>query len=58
MPLKMKMLITNQNRTPLQNQVNSVGLRSQGSRAPNSFNSSIISRIHNAKAGCGTCGRH
>ena len=52
------MLITNQNRTPLQNQVNSVGLRSQGARAQNSLNSSIISRIHNAKAGCGTCGRH
>jgi len=58
MPLKMKMLITNQNRVVLQNQVNSVGIRSQVSRAQNSLNTSIISRIHNAKAGCGSCGKH
>jgi hypothetical protein len=27
-------------------------------KASTALNSSIIGRIHNAKAGCGSCGRH
>lgn len=27
-------------------------------RAPTSLSSPIISRIHNVKPGCGSCGRH
>lgn len=27
-------------------------------KAPTALNQSIIGRIHNVKAGCGSCGRH
>lgn len=27
-------------------------------KAPTALNESIIGRIHNVKAGCGSCGRH
>ena len=58
----MNMFITNGNLRPSQKRptISQENLASYSSapRAISALNSSIIGRIHNAKSGCGSCGRH
>ena len=56
----MNMFISNGNPTPQQRAVfNAANIASAPTVKPSSsLNSSIIARIHNAKSGCGSCGRH
>jgi hypothetical protein len=57
MPAKIKMFITNGNTIPIHaRSINKTALTT--TRAPSALNTSIIGRIHSAKAGCGSCGRH
>jgi hypothetical protein len=58
MPQKIKMFISNQNAVPAQikTQINTANLAAYSSR-PVSLNSSMISRIHNVRPGCGSCGK-
>lgn len=57
MPAKIKMFISNGNVIPIQpRSINQTTLTA--ARAPSALNESIIGRIHSAKAGCGSCGRH
>jgi len=60
MPAKINMFISNGNPTPQQHAAfNAANIASAPSIKPSSaLNSSIISRIHNVKSGCGSCGRH
>ena len=67
MPAKINMFLSNGNLKPSQIRsiVNKANLSSVSPAAPKAvpkastaLNSSIIGRIHNAKAGCGSCGRH
>jgi len=68
MPAKISMFLSNGNIRPSQirSMVNKANLASVSPAAPKAaapkastaLNSSIIGRIHNAKAGCGSCGRH
>jgi hypothetical protein len=59
MPAKINMVITNGNIMPAQ--LRSImappTLGAGTPRAPTALNASIISRIHNVKPGCGSCGR-
>ena len=56
----MNMFISNGNPTPQQRAAfNAANIASAPAIKPSSsLNSSIIGRIHNAKSGCGSCGRH
>ena len=56
----MNMFISNGNPTPQQRAAfNAANIASAPSIKPSSsLNSSIIARIHNAKSGCGSCGKH
>lgn len=67
MPAKINMFLSNGNLRPSQFRsiANKANLSSVSPAAPKvapkastALNSSIIGRIHNAKAGCGSCGRH
>jgi hypothetical protein len=66
MPAKMNMFISNGNFNPqIHREINTANLASSvGSTAvatksaPTSLTASIISRIHNVRPGCGSCGRH
>jgi len=67
MPAKISMFLSNGNIRPSQIRsiVNKANLASvsplatkAAPKASTALNSSIIGRIHNAKAGCGSCGRH
>ncbi len=63
MPAKINMFLSNGNLRPSQfrSMVNKANLSSVSPvvpKASTALNSSIIGRIHNAKAGCGSCGRH
>lgn len=60
----MKMYISNGNQTLLQMEMLN-RLKAAPAPAPtqnkdqkSSLNSSMIGRIHNAKSGCGSCGKH
>lgn len=63
MPQKINMFITNGNFIPTQikSQINTANLAtiSAPKSAPKSapLNSSMITRIHNVRPGCGSCGR-
>jgi hypothetical protein len=60
MPKKMFMQISNGNASSAQlanfNSKNAL-VKAASLTAPTSLNSSMISRIHNIKGGCGGCGR-
>ncbi len=58
MPIKMKMLII-QNNQPSNQPINFNAIKSSISSTTTSsaLNSPFIARIHNAKAGCSSCGR-
>ena len=63
MPAKINMVLSNGNYIPqLPRQINSASLASAPIVATKSVSSSlnapIISRIHNIRPGCGSCGRH
>ena len=61
MPAIIKMRLSNNNPTAAQisNMTAKNALTAQQNRfIPNSLNSSMITRIHNLKPGCGGCGRH
>lgn len=59
---KINMVISNGNQQPvLQRPVNTSGLANPPAVSNiklTPLNGSIIGRIHNAKSGCGSCGRH
>jgi hypothetical protein len=61
MPQKIRMFITNSNIVPpqqLNNTNNISNLASKPSTKPSSLlNAAMISRIHNVRPGCGSCGR-
>lgn len=59
MPAKMNMVISNGNILPsqLRSLTASYNLANNTPKAPSALNASIISRIHNVKPGCGSCGR-
>ena len=60
MPAKINMFITNGNLRPIQQRsmINKESLASYTKPSVVPLNSSMIGRIHNAKSGCGSCGRH
>jgi hypothetical protein len=63
MPAKINMVLSNGNYIPqATRQINSASLASAPIVATKSVSSSlnapIISRIHNVRPGCGSCGRH
>jgi len=64
MPAKMNMFLANVNQPSLflNKQINTSslgGIRSTDiSKASSAINAPMIGRIHNVKAGCGSCGRH
>jgi hypothetical protein len=59
MPLKIQMRLSNGNPTPSQiANFNSKNVLPTPLSIPTSLKSSMISRIHNVKPGCGGCGRH
>jgi hypothetical protein len=59
MPAKINMVISNGNILPPQLRSAPVPptLGAGVTKAPTALNSPIISRIHNVKPGCGSCGR-
>ncbi len=62
MPKKLNMFISNGNYNPsLKSQINAASLGGVSTmpttKAPSALNAPIISRIHNVKGGCGSCGR-
>jgi len=65
MPQKINMIISNGNTIPMIHSKthNVESLASSSSvpdvkKAPSSLNAPILARIHNARPGCGSCGRH
>lgn len=61
MPQKINMFISNGNIKPAfqqQNFNNSNLVSAQAPKAPSSLKAPILSRIHNVRPGCGSCGRH
>lgn len=60
MPQKINMVISNNNATSFQiaqmKAINTASLAATP-KPPSSLNAPIISRIHNVKPGCGSCGR-
>lgn len=62
MPAKINMFLSNGNYVPQQakktiNIANLAVAPSQAKQVNTSLNNSMISRIHNARPGCGSCGR-
>ncbi len=63
MPQKINMFLSNGN-TPRLNfiQMNTASLAYNpsmaSSKAPTALNAPILSRVHNVRPGCGSCGRH
>jgi hypothetical protein len=63
MPQKINMFISNGNPSPaLIRQFNTASLGSNPSmaapKAPSALNAPFLSRIHNVRPGCGSCGKH
>ncbi len=62
MPAKINMVLSNGNYIPQSTrQINSASLASApivATKSVSSLNAPIISRIHNVRPGCGSCGRH
>jgi hypothetical protein len=63
MPAKINMFISNGNPPPAM--IQQMNVASLGGaphmaslKAPSAINAPMISRVHNVKAGCGSCGRH
>ena len=59
MPQKLNMFITNGNFIPAQikSQINTENLAIISAPKSAPLNSSMITRIHNVRPGCGSCGR-
>jgi hypothetical protein len=59
MPQKLNMLITNGNFIPpqIKSQINTANLASIPAARSSALNTSMITRIHNVRPGCGSCGR-
>jgi hypothetical protein len=59
MPQKLNMLITNGNFIPpqIKSQINTANLATIPAQKSAALNSSMITRIHNVRPGCGSCGR-
>ena len=62
MPAKINMFLSNGNYVPQQpkqtiNIANLAGVPAPTKQVNTSLNNSMISRIHNARPGCGSCGR-
>jgi hypothetical protein len=59
MPQKLNMFITNGNFIPpqIKAQITTANLASIPAAKPAALNSSMITRIHNVRPGCGSCGR-
>ena len=59
MPAKINMVISNGNILPpqLRSTTATPTLGASVPKPPTALNASIISRIHNVKPGCGSCGR-
>lgn len=65
MPPKIKMTLDNGNRMPVAKQNNATNMSNVAvapqipqQKSNSSLKAPIISRIHNAKPGCGSCGKH
>jgi hypothetical protein len=63
MPAKLNMFISNGNFAPPQakpqvNVSNLATVKNVTPRPPTALTAPIISRIHNVRPGCGSCGRH
>jgi hypothetical protein len=57
MPAKINMFISNGNATPQQIQAIHQAYLAPVPKAPSALSAPIISRIHNVRPGCGSCGR-
>jgi hypothetical protein len=59
MPQKLNMFITNGNFIPAQinQQINTANLATVSAPKSAPLNTSMITRIHNVRPGCGSCGR-
>ena len=59
MPQKLNMFITNGNFIPAQikQQINTANLATISASKSAPLNTSMITRIHNVRPGCGSCGR-
>jgi hypothetical protein len=63
MPAKINMFLTNGNTSPaFLKQLNIASLGAASSmavpKAPSAINAPMLSRVHNVRPGCGSCGRH
>ena len=59
MPAKLNMFLSNGNQTRAQIVTRDLAnLAAVPKKNPTALNAPIISRIHNVKPGCGSCGRH
>jgi hypothetical protein len=61
MPQRINMVISNNNISTQIQQIQRQMMIQQSRTLPtasNALNAPIIARIHNVKAGCGSCGRH
>ena len=63
MPQRIQMFLPNGNNSAMmQRQINQPALGANPSiaapKAPSALNAPFISRIHNVRPGCGSCGRH
>ena len=64
MPKKINMVISNGNHRPqiVHQQINTASLAAAPTlaapKAPSALNAPFISRVHNVRPGCGSCGRH
>lgn len=63
MPVKINMIISNGNPSPAMiKQMTSASLGTTphmaSPKAPSALNASMLSRVHNVRPGCGSCGRH
>jgi hypothetical protein len=63
MPAKINMFLSNGNPPPAM--IKQLNLASLGAtphmaspKAPSALNASMLSRVHNVRPGCGSCGRH
>jgi hypothetical protein len=62
MPAKINMFLSNGNPPPhfLKQNMSSLGSNPSiaAPKAPSALNASMLSRVHNVRPGCGSCGRH
>ena len=57
MPQKLNMILSNGNMLPPQINITNLAVTPKAAPLNASLNASMITRIHNVRPGCGSCGR-